>query len=375
MPNIESYLEWRGDIPFSVDPFNEVDNLVLAELAYTEFGDLIPEGSRVPLRRVQKEFFETHSREEIRRSRNPIRRAPLLMDTMITGQRFGEIRLMDYVDILDTESDVQMSAVTYLLDDETAYVAFRGTDNTLVGWKEDFNMSYLPETGGQRKAIEYLDLAAAHLRRPLRVGGHSKGGNFAVYASAFARKSVQDRIINVYTNDGPGFRDEVMQTDEYKAILPKVISIVPETCIIGMLLASSVNHIIVESNDQGLMQHDGQTWQVRRNRFVRTEMSDLGNFIRKAQKDWLSKLDDDRREFFVDTLFSLLEASGVDTFGEMVSRKNKTAERILSVIQDIPRENQKEFMKIIGELIQSSGQTAVSSLGEWIRSQMDNNGR
>lgn len=371
MPNIYDYLEWRGDVPLSADPFNEVDNLVLAELAYTQFGGFIPEGKSASLKKVREDFFAENSREEIRRKENPIHRAPLLMDAMVSGRRFSDIQLLDYVNIVDTDKDVQMSAVTYLLEDGSAYIAFRGTDNSVVGWKEDFKLSYLPATGGQRKAAEYLNSTGARIRRPLRVGGHSKGGNFAVYASACARSNICGRIVNVYTNDGPGFREEFMESEGYKNINSRVISIVPDTSVIGMLLTSNANHIVVRSSEHGLQQHDALTWQVKRNRFVRTELSDTGIFIRTAQKDWLSKLDDDARESFVDTVFSVIEATGKETFGEIKNNKSQSAERILSTIQDLPRAKQKEFMHIIGELIQSSGQTAWSSFYEWIRSQMD----
>ena len=230
MSNIFDYLEFRGDIPLEREPFNEVDNLVLSELAYVSFEGIVPcDGSAVPVADVRDAFFAVHPREEIREDSNHIVRAPLLLDGMASGRRFGTAEIMGYADIVDTDEMVQMSAVTFLLSDGTAYVAFRGTDSTVVGWKEDFNMSWLPETEGQRRAVWYLNETGKRLDRPLRVGGHSKGGNFAVYASAFCDSRIRDRIREVYTNDGPGFRPEVMETKEYRSVLPKVISIVPGT--------------------------------------------------------------------------------------------------------------------------------------------------
>ena len=365
MPNIFDYLEWRCDIPFSADPFNEVDNLILAELAYTDFSGCLREGERTPLREAREKFFGTHSRELISKSDDPLTRAPLLMDGMAEGSRFGSLRVSDYVNIVDADKNMQMSAVTFLLDDGTAYIAFRGTDNTVVGWKEDFIMSYMPETGGQRQAIEYLSRTGKRLRRPLRVGGHSKGGNFAVYASAFCDTAVQDKIVAVYSNDGPGFRKEVTGTEEYCNITSRVVSIVPELSVIGMLLSSqSGRHVTVQSSVKGFSQHDGMTWQVKRNRFVRTEQSDVGRFIRDTQKSWLSKIDDESRESFVNSLFSLFESTGHDTFEEIGAGKFKSLDSIISAIQSMPKGKQQEFTRILGELLLSGKQTVLRSLSD-----------
>ena len=361
MATIFDYLEWRGDISFDSDPFNEVDNLILAELAYTDLDGLVEEnGNEVLIEEVRDRYFSTHIREEILKDDSPIVRAPLLMDGMVTGRRFSGTKLSHYADILDADKEIQMSAITYRLNDGSSYIAFRGTDNTLIGWKEDFNMSYLPETEGQRLAIEYLNNSGANIKGKIRVGGHSKGGNFAVYASAFCRKSIRNRIECVYTNDGPGFRDEIMEKDEYRAVLPKVISIIPETSIIGMLLTSSVEHHVVKSNVSGFGQHDGMTWEVKRNRFVSAEPSDLGRFIRRTQRDWLSKIDDRTRESFVNTLFSLFAATGKSSFGAMSDSKLKSAESIINAMQDLPKDKQRELLRLAREFLSSGGRTLFS---------------
>lgn len=366
MPNIFDYLEWRCDIPFAQDPFNDVDNLILAELSYAHFDGAVPaDGKRTPLKNVYKTFFEINSREELEKSEDILARTAFLMDGMMEGRRFSGTQISDFVDIVDTDRDMQMSAVTYILEDGTAYIAFRGTDNTIVGWKEDFNMSYLPETGGQREAVAYLNRIGKKLRRPLRVGGHSKGGNFAVYASAFCDKSVRDRIIAVYSSDAPGFRREVTETEEYRAVIGKVKSIVPESSVIGLLLSSEAAHkYMVASSVKGMLQHDGMTWQVKRNGFVHAEQSDFSRFIQHTQKDWLSKIDDSSREKYVNTLFSLLEATGADTFVEMKGQKLKSIEQILTTAKDLSDETLKLMVDITGELLGSGGRTIRQALAD-----------
>lgn len=365
MADIFDYLRWRGDVPFTADPFNEVDNLVLAELAYTEYDGILDDSFRkISIRTADKRYFKVHSRDEAKKSSNHIVKAPLLMDGMISGGRFCDVKLTKYLDIINADQDMQIAAVTCLLNDGSAYVAFRGTDSTLVGWKEDFNMSYLPDTEGQRRAVCYLNEVGAKFKGPFRVGGHSKGGNFAVYASAFCNKEVQDRIIKVYTNDGPGFRREVMSREGYKRILPKVVSIVPDTSIIGMLLTSKVKHIVVKSSEKGLIQHDAMTWQIERNRFEEAKPSAIGMFIKDSQQDWLRKISDESREMFVNTLFSLFEATGMSTFGEMKVNILKAAERILSTANELPKERQEEVKRILAELIQSSTEEIKDRLSD-----------
>lgn len=368
MPNIFDYLEWRGDIPFSADPFNDVDNLVLSKLSYTVFDGLVPEeGDKVPLGEVRDAFFRTHQRELLMKSESHRDRAPLLMDGMMSGGRFSGTLLSDYINIVDTDSGLQISAVTFTLSDGTIYIAYRGTDNTIVGWKEDFKMSYLPETGGQRIAVEYLNRVGAKEEKPIRTGGHSKGGNFAVYASAFADAGVKERIIGVYSNDGPGFRDEVLQSPEYGSIVSRVISIVPDTSIIGQLLTTDVSPKVVKSTERGFSQHDGLSWEVIRNDFVPAELTDIGMFLRETQEEWLDKIDDASRQEFVDTLFSLFESTGAWNFKAMNSSKLRSMEKIISSAQGLPREKQKQFMKILGGLIQSGGQNAM----EWYNRMLD----
>ena len=363
MGSIFDYLEWRGDIPFDEDPFNEVDNLVLSELAYTCFEGVVPyDGEAAPLSEVRKEYFRKHPRRLIRDDSVHQVKAPLLMDGMMSGRRFADTSVTGYVDIVDADEAVQMAAVTFLLGDGTAFIAYRGTDSTIAGWKEDFRMSYLPVTEGQRRAVWYLNETGKRVKRPLRTGGHSKGGNFAVYAAAFCDKRVRKRITDVYTNDGPGFRPEVMETDEYRSVLPKVISIVPDTSVIGMLLTSDVAHRFVKSEASVIAQHDPQTWEVMRNRFVTTKPSELGLFIKKSQKGWLGKLDDSERELFVDTLFSLLEATGMHSLDQIGERKLKAFSDIRNSMKEMPKDKQREMNRIIAELLHSSSEAAREML-------------
>ena len=361
MADLMEYLDWRADVPFSAAPFNDVDNLILATLSYTEFDGIVSDsGDPVPLAEIYEAFYQTHNREDIPVHCPQIEKAPLLMDGMLNGARFGSLKACRYINEIDVDKSAQISAVTFLLDDGTAYVAFRGTDSTLAGWKEDFNLSYLSETPGQKRAVAYLNEAAAAIPGPLRVGGHSKGGNFAVYASAFS--SVQDRILAVYSNDGPGFRPEIVQTDAYRRILPKIVSIIPDTSVIGLLLASGAEQKVVRSSASGILQHDPFTWCVCRDAFLSAEQSEAGKIIDKAMDTWLIGMDDETRKSFTDTVFYLFASTGAETFHEISQKKAKYAEVILSNLFTLPKGKQKELLTLARQLIQSGGQAAAAQL-------------
>ncbi len=363
MANIFDYLKWRNDVPFSADAFGEVDNLVLAELAYTDFGGIVPPDSeQISIIDTHKAFFEKNDRTEIMASTSFTAKAPFLMDDMVSGARFNNIRLSNYINEIDKDKDAQFSAITIHLGDGTIYVSFRGTDGTVVGWKEDFNLSYIAETEGQRKAAAYLDNIASHFPNPIRVGGHSKGGNFAVYAATFCADKVKPQIIGVYSNDGPGFREEVTNSAEYKSILPKIVSIIPDTSVIGLLLSSGAEHRVAKSDATGIFQHDGFSWQVEKNRFVGATLSDMAIFIEKTLGVWLGSMDDETRKSMTSSVFSLFEATGMDSFSSMSEQKWKSTEAILSSIRGLPKEKRRELAVLANELFKSGGKTAFSEL-------------
>ena len=363
MANLFDYLQWRGDVPFQADPFNEVDNLVLCELAYTDFDGIVPpDGPGVPLASAYEQYFALHSREEVMGRTSYTGKAPLLMEEMVRGARFGGTRVCRYINEVDKEKDCQVSAVTFLLADGTAFVAFRGTDGTLVGWKEDFDLSYADRTEGQRRAVDYLNAAAAAVPGPLRVGGHSKGGHFAVYAAAYCDPRTQDRIQQVYSNDGPGFRPDILAAAGYQRIVERVISIVPDTSVIGMLLETQAAHRVVKSSASGIVQHDGFSWQILRNRFVPAKLSETSVFLDQVLDTWLAGMDDDTRRSMTDTVFSVLSSAGEDTFHAMSEQKLKTAEAILSAVQKLPREKQREMRRLAAQLLQSGGMAAAAYL-------------
>ena len=320
MGNIMDYISWRGDLTFAQSPFNEVDNLILACFSYVNL-DRIPAVTRqkgIELKKLVKEFKKLHTIKELEADKSFIRLAPFMMFEMAESVRFGHCVIRNYVNEIVTEAEQQFSAVEIVLDDGTSYISFRGTDDTIIGWKEDFNLS----TGvvpAQERAVEYMQRISDKASGMLRVGGHSKGGNLAIYGSVMC-KSVHDKILEIYSNDGPGFSKEFQESPETAEMMPKIIRIIPEYSIIGTLLEHEKQPIIVASTSRGLLQHDGFSWEVQGPGLVRRDSLNKTalRFIEILHK-WIDGMDMEQKRLLIEDLFATLQASGYENLSEVQS--------------------------------------------------------
>ena len=271
MADMMDYLDWRGDLTFEVSGFNEVDNLILAQLIYVEFEGIVPgidSDDSISLKEASDIFWRQNDAEEILARVSMTKSAPFVMEQMAETERFKDIRLSKYINDISDEEQSQFSVMCVTLPDDSVYVAFSGTDSTIVAWRENFNMAYLLDTPGQLKAVDYLNKVVTEEQKVVRVGGHSKGGNLAVYAAVNCESWIQDRIIEVYSNDGPGFRQEVVESANYQKMLPVIKTILPESSIVGMLLEHQESFEVVKSSQSGIQQHDITSWEVLGTSFV-----------------------------------------------------------------------------------------------------------
>lgn len=320
MGNIMDYISWRGDLTFAQSPFNEVDNLILACFSYVNL-DRIPAVTRqkgIELKKLVKEFKKLHTIKELEADKSFIRLAPFMMFEMAESVRFGNCVIRNYVNEIVTEAEQQFSAVEIVLDDGTSYISFRGTDDTIIGWKEDFNLS----TGvvpAQERAVEYMQRISDKAYGMLRVGGHSKGGNLAIYGSVMC-KSAHDKILEIYSNDGPGFSKEFQESPETAEMISKIIRIIPEYSIIGTLLEHEKQPIIVASTSRGLLQHDGFSWEVQGPGLVRRDSLNKTalRFIEILHK-WIDGMDTEQKRLLIEDLFATLQASGYENLSEVQS--------------------------------------------------------
>ena len=320
MGNIMDYISWRGDLSFEQSQFNEVDNLILACFSYVNLDGIsaVTKQKGIGLKKLTKEFMKLHTMKELEADKSFIRLAPFMMFEMAESVRFGNCVIRNYVNEIVTEAEQQFSAVEIVLDDGTSYISFRGTDDTIIGWKEDFNLS----TGvvpAQKRAVEYMQRISDKASGMLRVGGHSKGGNLAIYGSVMC-KSVHDKILEIYSNDGPGFSKEFQESPETAEMMPKIIRIIPEYSIIGTLLEHEKQPIIVASTSRGLLQHDGFSWEVQGPGLVRRDsLNKMAlRFIEILHK-WIDGMDMEQKRLLIEDLFATLQASGYENLSEVQS--------------------------------------------------------
>lgn len=321
MSSIFDYLKWRGDIAFDVSPFNPVDNLILSELAYALWDEIVDSSfdDEIRLEDAVNLYFERQI-EEKQLTRAPSTSGSLveMLRMLKETDRFRNLRLCGFQMVNNYEVSEQFAAVTFVLPDETVFVSYRGTDDTILGWKEDLDMSFKSFVPGQNKAREYLHNAMIHFDTRFRVGGHSKGGNLAVYASAFIPSVLQSRIINVYNNDGPGFLTEIYDNECFKRIDDRILTFVPQSSIIGMLLEHDEDFKIVHSSETGISQHNVFTWEVNVNDLVYLDANTFSSkLVDKSLKNWVNDLDYDQKQKFFEAVFGIIDETGITSMTEL----------------------------------------------------------
>ena len=342
MANIMDYLAWRGDIALAYRPFNDLDSLVLASLSYLNYPKeptLIRDlGVHVPA--VDKlQFAFVH---EIR----------AMLSAAAMTERFAGIRMHHPIAVTDQDRDMQFAAVTFDLPDGTHYVAFRGTDSTIVGWREDFNMAFESPVPAHSAAVKYLNEAAALTDGPLILGGHSKGGNLAVYAAAHADPMLQSRIRLIYSFDGPGLDDATMASKGYANIARRIRSFIPQQSVVGLLMTYHPDYTVVKSDGVGLFQHDSFTWQVLGTDFIAvTELDVSSQLVDHTVHEWLSRVSKEQRKLFIDTIFDILEARGAATIKELLREVPRHAPAILKALQKVDLETAKMVISLWGQFV------------------------
>lgn len=348
MGNIMDYISWRGDLSFEQSQFNEVDNLILACFSYVNLDGIsaVTKQKGIGLKKLTKEFMKLHTMKELEADKSFIRLAPFMMMEMAKSVRFGKCVVRNYVNDIVTEAEQQFAAMEIVLEDGTSYVSFRGTDDTIIGWKEDFNLS----TGvvpAQKRAIEYLQKISEHTDGMLRVGGHSKGGNLAIYGSVMC-KSAHEKILEIYSNDGPGFSREFQELPEMKEMMPKIIRIIPEYSIIGTLLEHEKEPVIVASSSKGLLQHDGFSWEVQGPALVRRDSLNKTalRFIEILHK-WIDGMDTEQKRLLIEDLFATLQASGYENLSEVQSGGLKSLAAMVKRVEKFAPESRGMMQELL----------------------------
>lgn len=321
MADMLDYIRWRGDLPFTVSPPNEVDAVIFSTLSYIPFrGRTVfhPEEA-IPFSEAVEEFFSYPEPPNYIRAQRDLD----LLKAAGESVRFGNTRITEYRPKFIKEQETQFAGVTFLLDDGSLFVTFRGTDNTLVGWKEDLSMSFRSVIPSQALAKQYLqDVLMTH-SGPVRVSGHSKGGNVAVYAVSQSAPVIRDRVLEVYNQEGPGFSAEFLEDPGYRSILPKIRTYLPQGSMIGVVLYRAEPVIIVQSHETGIMQHDPFSWNICGTAITRMDALNANSrFFRLTMENWLAGFDMDDRVRLVNMLYDLLTSGDVEVMDDILQPKS-----------------------------------------------------
>ncbi len=345
MANLIDYLAWRGDITFDISPWNEVDGLLCAVLSYLNFHGLqdhrgwtLREAKRIDL------LIEAQG--------NTFGPRKKMFEAMAETARFGDCRMHHFIALTDEDASMQFSAMCVDLPDDTMAVVFRGTDNTLVGWREDFNMSYQTRVPGQQAAAYYLSKAAKLTDRPLRLMGHSKGGNLAVYAGAHVPESIQNRIESIWSYDGPGMNLEISRSEGYGRIRDKIRSYIPQTSIIGLLMEYYKPYTVVHSTAKGLEQHDPMSWQVYGTHFEELESIDrTASVTCNTLHEMLINSTPEQRAAFVDTLFHLADNTNATQMSDILNEKLRSLMKMAGGRKTVDPETRRVFNRLMAQAV------------------------
>ena len=361
MQNILDYIDWRGDISFETDGFNEVDNLILSVLSYLEFDNIVPKGIEysISLSKAAELYEKTADNIPPVDHNKFLSQLPELLEKAAVSSRYSDIYLSCYEKQTDYEQPEQFSAIMFSISDALHFIAFRGTDDTIIGWQENFHMSFMEEVQAQKQAVLYVNKNCLKLSGKFYFGGHSKGGNLAVYAAIHAIESIQGQIIGVFNNDGPGFLDNIIQSEEYQKIIKKITTFVPKSSVIGMLLEHPEGYKVVSSNETGIMQHDAFSWEVKGTQFVYEDgLAKNSLILNNIMRAWLSQISLNEREQFVDAVFYIIEATGAKTIGELTKEKLNAADAMIKTYKNTDDLTKQHIKKIL-DMFVAEGQRSI----------------
>lgn len=335
MSGILDYLKWRGDLTLSQDPMNEIDMLVFAELSYCPFekmddaiGKKLCEISE-DLARIILEAPEVSGSSTSRAE---------LISILRPKTRYADILLEDFYCTFDPSRSEQFAVATFRLGDN-AIISFRGTDATIVGIREDLNMSLERPVPGQIESTEYLNRIAQSYNN-IYLCGHSKGGNLAIYSASTCNSEIRSRIRGIFNYDGPGLSAQMREYEGWKCVRQLVHSFIPESSIIGLLLSQVKDCRIVESDSVSFFQHDAFKWHVQGKQFVyASETTKSSARINRHINRFLETCDVEQREHTIQVLFEIIESTGATTMKEIPKLLVKHITDVTQTVKGLSQED------------------------------------
>ena len=359
MYNIQDHVEERGAETLGQRAFDALDSMAMTQIVYMPFEGLLDKGESCTIAqawaflkaRYPDSFSDIYQRKRY-----------AFTGACAAAPRYRDWVIRDYVNLIDPEREMQFAAAVFDTDAGESHIAFRGTDLTLAGWKEDLNMSYMT-VPSQREAVEYVDRVAARTSGALYLGGHSKGGNLSVYSGIYACPAAQERIRRVYCFDGPGLDAKTIKSDAYHGVSARIESYIPQSSVVGMLLHYHARYSIVRSLSLGLLQHDTFPWQIKEGAFETLPEQDAGaRATDEALHEWLEQMDGEKRRFLVETLYTVIDAAQQETITGIIEDWRDSAARMLAAARELDAETRKNVAHILGALFSAQATETLRSI-------------
>lgn len=365
MGNIIDYVREYGKYTFTEEPLNEVDSLVLCQIVYLNFAGFVPglQEEKAPVS-IQS-IFASPQKDRILENYWYREDNKELFAAAAQSVRFGSLKMNYYVNIINEEAETQFSAMTYILEDKNVYLAYRGTDANIVGWKEDFNLAFSKPIHSQYLSAEYMNRVAGAVAGGFYAGGHSKGGNLAVYAAMNCSERARGKLLRVFNNDGPGFRPEILEQGKYAAICDRVKKFIPRSSMVGMILESHGDYEVVESRGVGLLQHNAYSWKVNGTSFIRAKNVGSRKIIMDAAvNEWILSLTQEEIHAFVDTLYDIISATEAKNLFEFGTEWKKCLQSMVEAVRELDESTRGALQKIVRSLFEITGERAAEEIRE-----------
>lgn len=370
MNSIIDYVNEYGDRTCVDREFCEADALVLCQLSYFKWDKLIPplfaETEQDLESVLLKDICENIDAEYVYKHELFPEDNERLIQSMVKSPRFMNMKCNYYLSDTRVAENMQFAAMTFRMEGALPLIVFRGTDGTIVGWKEDFHMAFSKPYAGAYMASRYVGKVAERYKGDFMVAGHSKGGNMAAFSAMNSPKEVRERITDIYSFDGPGFRPEILAEYNYNAIASRVHKYLPKSSLVGIVLEGSKDYVTIKAHAVGgALQHNPYKWCTSENGFVEEEeIKKKSQIMHKSLNDWIMELDEEDIALVIDSVFDVLESADVQHFPEILKNRKTTLKAMKNTALGIDKEKRKKIRKIIGMLLEAIYKTLVEQRQE-----------
>lgn len=344
MNDIFEYIDKYKNFKFSQIGVTEIDNAIFSRLAYLDFtqfaGKTIGEIS-------EKYLYSENEKKTMEQTQE-------LLKAISKTKRYKYVTVCDINEIFDEDSANAFYAVTFEIQKDLFFVAFRGTDDKIASYYEDAELAYTFPIRSQTAALSYISTALSNRDGEFYLAGHSKGGNLAMFAFLFLRDDEKERIIRVYNNDGPGFPEEIAAVIFTHSTRDKIISILPEDSIIGRMLTLGGKIKIVKSDALAAFQHNMFTWDVNGAQFADgKKFSLLSEYMEDSLSESLENLPPEKIKRVTEAIFAIAKNSGIKSLKDINIKNYKGIVTALIEFSKRSDEEGDEQSEIIRTLVRS----------------------